>query len=422
MIRLVKIVVEGLGFSYKSTQALKGLTFTVERGAFIGLVGPNGAGKTTLLRCLCNLLTPQVGTVSIDGVNLQQIPSQLLAKKVSVVLTTKIETPQMKVLDIMATSRHPHTGWMGLLKKIDLEQLDESMSISGIEGLVDRRFSELSDGQRQKVLFARALAQKPKVLLVDEPTAHLDVRHQIEVMQLLRRMSKEGLTIVAATHDLTLASAFCDTLILLKDGLIIDLGEPKKVLDSSNVAKAYDLEGVIVVDILGRHVIPKVARHMCGKNLKVHLICGGGTGLDILKALSELDIQVTAGVIHESDIDYYGALAVCDQVVAEKSYSPISEENFLASNKLIELSNIVIDSGFPIGPINKLNLNLLLKATSAGKRVLSLRSSLHPNVYGLLRDKVNFLNSPSQINGYVTQDSPSKEYSTVSDHSLDNKC
>jgi iron complex transport system ATP-binding protein len=397
---MVKIEVKDLSFRYNSNPILNNLKFLVEKGSFVGIVGPNGAGKTTLLRCISRLLEPSANSVFLGDVDIQRIPLSDLAKKVSVILTSPIETPQMRVSEIMAASRYPYTGLMGFLKQNDFDKMNEALSMLNLTELVDRFFYQLSDGQKQKVLVARALAQEPEVLLIDEPTSHLDVKHQIEVMQLFRERARDGLTVLSAIHYVTLASSFCDCIILMKDGRILDLGNPKNVLNSLNIAKAYSLDRVVVVDILGQHLIPITRKINHEKSKRVHVVCGGSTGLEVFKVLRDLPVNITSGIIHKSDLDYYASEAISTSTVCEKAYTPISEQKYEIAQKLIERSDVIIDTGFPIGPINKLNSDLILNAVNRGKRVISLRKPSedlkHNRSSG--KEKIHFIESPTELN------------------------
>lgn len=250
---MVRIKVMDVYFNYPSVQALKGVTFEIKPGSFIALVGPNGSGKTTLLKCLSGILSPYRGTVYLNQEDISRMRPTDVAKVVAILLTNVVETSSMKVFDVVANARYPYTGFFGFLRDVDVKTISKVMEMLKVDNLVDRKISELSDGQKQRVMLARALAQEPKVLLLDEPVSHLDLGGQVETLDLISYLSKEGnVTVIATFHDLGLASLYSDEVILMKDGKIVAMGNPLTVLTEDNIAEAYSVERSTVNRLMNR--------------------------------------------------------------------------------------------------------------------------------------------------------------------------
>lgn len=234
----VKIVVRGVSVYYRSVKALEGVSLEVGEGEFMTLVGPNGAGKTTLLRCIDGILRPRLGVVLIDGRSVTAMDKLELARVVGYVPQEARPSLPFTVADVVMMGRRPYVGWR--VSKEDLEAVKRAMDVVGITHLAGRYFDELSAGERQKVMIAKALAQEPDVLLLDEPTSNLDIRHQLEILTLIRRLAKEkGLTVVAAMHDLNLAYRFSDKVVMLSGGRVYAAGRPEDVLTPENIRRVY---------------------------------------------------------------------------------------------------------------------------------------------------------------------------------------
>jgi iron complex transport system ATP-binding protein len=250
----------------------------------------------------------------------------------------------------------------------------EAMKLTNTLHLAERFFNELSGGEKQRVVIARALAQEPKILLLDEPTSHLDINNQIEVLELLKRLCKEReILVVAVIHDFNLATYYCDKVILMKDGKIFAMGAPSEVLTPSNIEAVF---GVKV--LVQRHPatslpfvtpLPKPREPAVPLKKRIHVVCGGGTGAQVIRALVERGFKVTAGVLSVLDSDYEVAIELCEEVVCEAPFSPISQESHEKNLELIERSDAVILTDVPIGRGNMKNLEAVSKAVEVGKKV-----------------------------------------------------
>jgi len=253
----MKLVIRNVTFSYRSTPALKDICFEVKKGELVSLIGPNGSGKTTLLKCIDGILKPHRGSVFVDGKGVSNMSLKEISKLMGYV-PQNVSTASFPftVFDIVLAGRRPHIGWS--VGDEDVAVVTNILNYMGIGHLATRYFSELSGGEQQKVMIARALVQLPQALLLDEPTSNLDIRHQLEVLQMLNHLCKEmGLSVIAAMHDLNLASRFSDKMIMLKDGCIFAAGAPEEVITADNIMAVYGVRAHVSLTEDGRpHVIP----------------------------------------------------------------------------------------------------------------------------------------------------------------------
>ena len=250
----MRISVEGVTFSYNSVNTLDGITFCLEKGSILSILGPNGSGKTTLLKILCSLLPPKEGRVLVDGEELVSIPLRARARLLGYV-PQRSETFNTTVFEAVLTGRRPHVE-LSIGRK-DIEIVEEVLELVGLSSMKSRSLFSLSGGEFQKVIIARALAQRPKVLLLDEPLTYLDVKNQIEVAQLIRRATRElSLITVMVLHDINLALQYCDLFLLLKEGKIYAMGG-REALTEESIGEVFGIK-VGIVEIGGRpHVFVK---------------------------------------------------------------------------------------------------------------------------------------------------------------------
>jgi iron complex transport system ATP-binding protein len=237
------IEVNAISFRYHEDWVLQEVSFRVEKGEFVGVIGPNGSGKTTLLKILYRLLAPQNGEILFELVPMKKMDRANIAKRIAVVaLETHLLFP-FTVLETVLMGRSPYLGDLMFEREKDLEIAKRAMEWTKILPFSERPMDELSGGERKRVFIARALAQEPEVILLDEPTANLDIHHQIDFLNLILTLNRErGLTIVMASHDMNVASEFCDRLILLQGGRIYKTGPPGEVITRENIESVYGCE------------------------------------------------------------------------------------------------------------------------------------------------------------------------------------
>ncbi len=238
--------VKNLKFGYNRETILKDVSFNIEKGKFISIIGPNGSGKSTLLKNLNGIYTPSGGKVTVDSIDINRIKTKELAKKIALVPQNTIIDYEFTVEDIVLMGRHPYKGRFQREDDNDYEIVKEALEMTNTFHLKDRIITEISGGERQRVIIAKALAQNPSIILLDEPTSHLDINHQIEILNLLRKLNQEkGTTIVVVIHDINLASRYSDKIIMLNEGEIIGIGRPEEVITKENIEFAYNLKVAI---------------------------------------------------------------------------------------------------------------------------------------------------------------------------------
>ncbi len=237
------IEVDSISFRYHEAWVLREVSFRVEKGEFVGVIGPNGSGKTTLLKILYRLLAPQRGEIRFELVPMKKMDRRYIAKRIAVVAQeTQLLFP-FTVLETVLMGRSPYLGHLLFESEKDLEIARKAMEWTKILPFSERPVEELSGGERKRAFIARALAQEPDVILLDEPTANLDIQHQIDFLDLILTLNRErGLTIVMASHDMNIASEFCDRLILLQGGRIYQMGTPEEVVTKANIETVYGCE------------------------------------------------------------------------------------------------------------------------------------------------------------------------------------
>jgi iron complex transport system ATP-binding protein len=237
------IEANSISFRYHEDWVLQDVSFRVEKGEFVGVIGPNGSGKTTLLKILYRLLSPQKGEILFELVPMRKMDRNDIAKRIAVVAQeTQLLFP-FSVLETVLMGRSPYLGHLMFESEKDLEIAKKAMEWTKVFPFSERPMDELSGGERKRVFIARALAQEPEVILLDEPTANLDIHHQIDFLDLILTLNRErGLTIVMTSHDMNIASEFCDRLILLQDGRIYKMGTPDEVITKENIESVYGCE------------------------------------------------------------------------------------------------------------------------------------------------------------------------------------
>ena len=228
---------------YGEKPLISDMEITLEKGEIVSLIGPNGAGKSTVLKSIAGQLKLLGGTVYLGKTDIADMKSNALAKKMSVVFTQKVRADMKTCRDVVATGRYPYTGWFGVLSKEDGRVVDEVMELAHITDIGGQDFDKISDGQKQRVMLARALCQEPEIIVLDEPTSYLDIRYKLEFLSILDEMrKKKGLTVIMSLHELELAKLISDKILCLKGEYIERYGTPKEVFETDFIRKLYGIE------------------------------------------------------------------------------------------------------------------------------------------------------------------------------------
>lgn len=232
------LVVNQLSWRYDDTQILADISFSLTANKMLGIIGPNGAGKSSLLRCLYRYIAPSCGTISLFGQDINQFNGKAFATQVAVV---QQDTPQffdMNTSQLIAMGLTPHKGMFDGYTADDNQLVNDAINLVGLADKAFLQYGQLSGGEKQRALIARAIVQRPKLLILDEPTNHLDIRYQIQILELVKSL---GITVIASIHDLNLASAMCDHLLLLNKGLLVAQGCPTEVLTEAQIGDVFEV-------------------------------------------------------------------------------------------------------------------------------------------------------------------------------------
>ncbi len=257
----MRVNIEGVEFAYASTPVLNDITLELEGPRFVSIMGPNGVGKSTLIHCINKILTPSSGRVMIDDLDVEDMSIKDLAKIVGYVPYSANDTFPLTVVDTVLMGRHPHSNWKSL--DSDLDIVYDTLKTLGISRLALRPFNALSAGQHQKVMLARGLVQEPKILLLDEPTSNLDIRHQLDVTKLLKKLAYEkNMLVIMISHDINIAAQYSDEVILMYKGSIFAVGTPEEVITEENLKTVYGVTSHIVEDEGHPHVMLRDALPM----------------------------------------------------------------------------------------------------------------------------------------------------------------
>ncbi len=358
---------ENLAVGYGNYIVVDGVNLDIKEGEILCIIGPNGAGKSTLLKTIATYLKPKRGVVYLNGKKIHDLKPKDLAKEMAVVLTERVNPGNMTGFDVIAIGRHPYTDLFGRLTERDKKIIVESARAVNAEYLLEKNFFEMSDGERQKIMIARALAQEPKVLILDEPTSFLDAKHKIELTLLLRKLADEkNLAIVVTLHDIELALRIADKMALIKNHKVIAYGYPENIMKREIVNNLYDLKNANYSEVIGYFEL----KNNPIKNKRIFVICGGGTGANVLRYLVKNRYNVVVGILHKNDADYFIAEAMGVKIIAEEAYNRISEETFNKALTELRLCDVVVYTNFPVGEINRLNLKLIEEAEMLGKEIV----------------------------------------------------
>ena len=250
--------VEHVGKVFGNFRALNDVSFTMGKGKMVGLIGPNGCGKSTLMKCICGIHNITEGKVTVDGNDVSTLSASYVAKLVANVPAEPGQTFGMTVMDMVMLGRYPFVDRIWWETKEDERVVREALRTFGLDDLRRKQVSLCSSGERQRALIAKAYVQEPKLMLVDEPTSHLDMKYKLDVMEYLQSMARSDMTVIIAEHDISLMARYCDVCIIMKKGQIVTIGDPKKVVTSELIRDVYEVDARVGLDEDGEiYVLPK---------------------------------------------------------------------------------------------------------------------------------------------------------------------
>ena len=372
----------GLAVGYNGKALIHGIELGVKRGEIVTLVGPNGSGKSTILKTITSQLERISGQALLSGKDLREYSRKELAEQMAVVLTGRLQTELMTCRDVAAMGRYPYTGRLGILSEQDERKVDEALAQVHAEHLAERSFDAVSDGERQRILLARAICQEPEIIVLDEPTSFLDIRHKLELLSILHRMAREQkITVVMSLHEVDLAMKISDRILCVRGEEIFACGTPEEVLSDEVIRELYDLDPACgTFDALTGSVELPVAGGSgawrpegsgvppCAVVFpEVLVISSGGTGIPVYRRLQREGVPFAAGILYRNDLDYRTAKRLAAEVVEEKPFEAIGDAAFGRAMELVRSCSAVINAGVTIGSCNRRMEEILRAAEELGK-------------------------------------------------------
>lgn len=357
---------EDVSAGYGEKDVLSGIRASVRRGEFAALIGSNGAGKSTLLKCISGLMQPRSGKIIICGRDNAALKPKERARLVAVVPQSYSVEYDFTVEDVVAMGRYPYQSFGKRESQEDADAVRNAMEATNTLAFRKRLYNELSGGEKQRVILARALAQQPEILLLDEPTSALDIHHQTEVMELITELNRrEGLTVLAVLHDVNMASRYCCRMILLRDGKIAADGEPSAVITKKNMEALYRMKLLIRENPLFHkpEIVPiRVLREEpAGRPVRIHVICGSDGAVKLIEELEDRGFELTAGVVNVGS----GDCEICRYLqiphVEIPPFTPVTAKAQAKNLEMMRDAEVILISDMPFGENNLMNLDGLEK-------------------------------------------------------------
>ena len=347
-----------LTVGYDGVPLIRDITIDIAKGEIVTLIGPNGSGKSTILKSITRQLKLIGGSVFIASEELRKLSYKDLSTKMAVVLTERMKPELMTCRDIVATGRYPYTGRLGILSAEDESKVEEAMAAVHALDLRNRDFNAISDGQRQRVLLARAICQEPEIIILDEPTSFLDIRHKLQLLSILRGMAKQkGITVIMSLHEIDLAQKISDKIICVKGDHIARAGEPDKVFDEDTIRDLYEIDQGTFDPVFGSIELPRPVGEP-----QVLVLSACGTGIPVFRRLQKQGVPFVAGILYTNDIDYRLARVLAMEVIGEKPFIPITDAVFNRALYWLDRCPRVINAGVEIGETNKRMAELIERA------------------------------------------------------------
>lgn len=356
---------EHLSVGYNGKPLLKEIEIELEKGSILTLIGPNGAGKTTILKSITGQLQPIAGVLYLGEEELQKISGQELAKKMAIVLTQKLLTEKMTCEDVVRTGRYPYTGQFGILSREDKRAVEEAMVLVGVDHLRNQDFTCISDGQRQRVMLARALCQEPEILILDEPTSYLDIRYKLEFLTVLQKLCRtRGVTVIMSLHELELAERISDLILCVNHEGAERLGTPGEIFQPGILTTLFSLSVGSFDEKNGNAELPRAE----GKP-EIFVIAGGGSGREVYRSLQRKGIPFATGILYENDLDYPVAKALAITVIGTQAFEPVPEETLKQAENIMRECGSVICCREHFGSLEQANAELLKYAELQGLKI-----------------------------------------------------
>lgn len=361
---------EKMSVGYHKLPLIENIEIGLEKGEILTLIGPNGAGKTTVLKSIAKQLSLIGGTVYLDEKDMESMSGTEVSQNMAVVLTEKLRTEMMTCEDVVATGRYPYTGRFGLLSAADRQVVKEAMELVHVTAVQNQDFTRISDGQRQRVMLARAICQEPEIIILDEPTSYLDVKYKLEFLAILQEMrKKKGLTVIMSLHELELAEKVSDKILCINGKCVERFGTPEEIFEQGYLSKLFSISSGSFDEENGNMELESPRGEA-----KVFVIAGGGTGRNVYRRLQRQGISFVTGIIFQNDLDYPVAKALASEVIVTDAFEPITDVRIEDAKKRLETCEKVICCKEVFGTYEHANQELLEYAKQCGKQIENWQS------------------------------------------------
>lgn len=356
---------EKLSVGYKGKPLLQNMEIRLHKGEILTLIGPNGAGKSTILKSIARQLELIGGVVYLDKEDMAQISGKELSQRMAVVFTEKLRAELMTCEDVAATGRYPYTGRFGVLSEKDYAVVEEAMEAVHVTEIRDQAFDKISDGQRQRVMLARAICQEPEILILDEPTSFLDVKHKLEFLSVLQELQKKkGMTVIMSMHELELAERISDRILCINGRYAERFGTPEEIFRPGYISSLFGIRTGSFDEENG-----SMELEPAGGKADIFVIGGGGSGRSLYRRLQREGKAFITGIIYDNDLDYPVARALAKELIGAKAFEPVDEQTIGYAKKAMDSCSRVICCREKFGSQEEANKALLEYAVESGKNV-----------------------------------------------------
>ena len=386
-----EIRTEHLTVGYEKKPLIGDVNLSVRPGEIPTLIGPNGSGKSTILKTITKQLKKLDGTVFLGENSMDELKDSQISKRLSMVMTERLRTELMSGREVVASGRYPYTGRFGILSKEDWVKVDEAIALVHAKEVQDQDFMKISDGQRQRLMLARAICQDTKILILDEPTSYLDMGFKMDILTNIRMLARDKkMAVIMSLHELDLAQKVSDTIACVRGDRIDRVGTPEEIFAGTYVQELYGVSDRSFDPVTGQiflcagyenaegfweHSADSCQnKDFCSDDKilnpvspQVFVIGGAGSGIPVYNRLWREAIPFAAGILQENDVEYNAAMALASEVVSEKAFFPIGMEKVQAAKQLIDHCKTCICTVKEFGPFNEANRELAEYARGMGK-------------------------------------------------------
>ena len=386
-----EIRTEHLTVGYEKKPLIGDVNLSVRPGEILTLIGPNGSGKSTILKTITKQLKKLDGTVFLGENSMDELKDSQISKRLSMVMTERLRTELMSGREVVASGRYPYTGRFGILSKEDWVKVDEAIALVHAKEVQDQDFMKISDGQRQRLMLARAICQDTKILILDEPTSYLDMGFKMDILTNIRMLARDKkMAVIMSLHELDLAQKVSDTIACVRGDRIDRVGTPEEIFAGTYVQELYGVSDRSFDPVTGQiflcagyenaegfweHSADSCQnKDFCSDDKilnpvspQVFVIGGAGSGIPVYNRLWREAVPFAVGILQENDVEYNAAVALASEVVSEKAFFPIGMEKVQAAKQLIDHCKTCICTVEEFGPFNEANRELAEYARGMGK-------------------------------------------------------